>query len=155
MNLATLHRSANVALLAAVSLAAFGCNKKHPDVVATPPPVVLVSQPVERTVNDYQVFTARTQAVEAVDIKTRVNGFLTKVLFKDGANVKEGDILFQSDDRPYKATLDQAKASLSQAKASLDRARANLVEKQAYYEEGHKLWELDVKAISQQNLATR
>jgi len=135
MNLVTLHRSANVALLAAVSLAACGCNKKHPELLATPPPVVLVSQPVERTVSDYQVFTARTQAVQSVDIKARVTGFLTKILFKDGANVKEGDILFQIDDRPYKAALDQAEAALSQAKASLDRARADLVEKQAYYDE--------------------
>jgi multidrug efflux pump subunit AcrA (membrane-fusion protein) len=98
---------AGILFLAAGFLAAAGCNPKHPEAVDTPPPNVLVSQPVERkgkdAVTDYQVFTARTQDVQSVDVKARVSGFLTKILVKDGADVKEGDILFQIDDRvPYR-----------------------------------------------------
>jgi multidrug efflux pump subunit AcrA (membrane-fusion protein) len=102
---------AGILFLAAGLLAAAGCNQKHPQAAETPPPVVLVSRPLERKdVTNYQVFTARTQAVESVDIKARVSGFLTKIQFKDGTDVKEGDILFQIGDRPYNSALDQAKA---------------------------------------------
>ena len=112
-------------VLAVAAAGPKGCEEKHPDPVPTPPPVVLVSQPVERTVTDYQVFTARTQAVQSVDIKARVTGYLTKILFKDGDEVKEGDVLFKIDDRPYKAALDQAKAtwSLPQGRRSSRRRR--------------------------------
>src|SRR6516162_9383151 len=125
---------AGILVLAAGSLAAAGCNQKHPQAAETPPPVVLVSRPLERNVTDYQVFTARTQAVQSVDIKARVSGFLTKIVVNDGADVKEGDILFHIDDRPYKASLDQAKAALSHAKASRDLAQAALVKAQADYD---------------------
>src|SRR6516162_9651652 len=111
---------AGILVLAAGSLAAAGCDEKHPQAAETPPPVVLVSRPLERNVADYQVFTARTQDVQSVDVKARVSGFLTKVLVKDGADVKEGDVLFQIDDRPYKAALDQAKAALVKAQADYD-----------------------------------
>src|SRR5215831_9964899 len=90
-------------LLAAVILSAVGCDEKHPKAVELPPPVVFVSLPVERTVADYQVFTARTQAVQSVDIKARVTGYVTKILFTDGQDVAAGAVLFQIDDRPYKA----------------------------------------------------
>ena len=90
-------------VLAALILSAVGCGDKHPAVVHLPPPVVEFALPIERTVTDCQVFTARTQAVQSVDLKARVLGYLTHINFKDGAMVKEGDVLFQIDDRPYKA----------------------------------------------------
>jgi RND family efflux transporter MFP subunit len=141
--------------LAAAFLAAAGCDQKNPQAAETPPPVVLVSRPLERNVTDYQVFTARTQAVQSVDIKARVSGFLTKILLKDGAEVKEGDILFQIDDRPYKATLEQAKATLSRAKASLDVAKAALVKAQADYDIGLAVQKQEKGAISDQELVRR
>jgi RND family efflux transporter MFP subunit len=116
---------------------------------------VLVSRPLERNVTDYQVFTARTQAVQSVDVKARVSGFLTKLLFKDGADVKEGDILFQIDDRPYKAALDQAKATLTRAKASLDLAKAALVKAQADYDIGLSVQKQQMGAISDQEIVRR
>jgi RND family efflux transporter MFP subunit len=125
-----------------------GCDEKHPQVAATPPPTVLVARPLEREVSDYQVFTARTQAVQSVDIKARVTGYLTKILFKDGDMVNAGDVLFQIDDRPYKATLDQANGSLEIAKAALVKA-------QAEYDIGLNVKKQEAGAISEQQLASR
>jgi RND family efflux transporter MFP subunit len=142
-------------LLAAAFLAAPGCDQKHPQAVETPPPLMLVSRPLERNVTDYQVFTARTQAVQSVDIKARVSGFLTEILLKDGADVKAGDILFQIDDRPYKAALAQAKATLSHAKASLDVAQAALVKAQADYDIGLTVQKQQTGAISEQEVVRR
>ena len=146
---------AGIPFLVAGFLAAAGCDEKHPQAVEAPPPVVLVSQPLERKVTDYQVFTARTQAVQSVDVKARVSGFLTNILFKDGADVKEGDILFQIDDRPYKAALDQANATLSRAKASLDVAQAALVRAQADYDIGLAVQKQQAGAISDQEIVKR
>src|SRR5262249_37328279 len=73
------------------------------------PMPVLVSYPVERYVTDYADFTARTAAVDSVEVRAHVWGYLDKVNFKEGALVKQGDVLFELDARPYQALLDQAK----------------------------------------------
>jgi RND family efflux transporter MFP subunit len=80
---------------------------------------------------------------------------LTKIPGKDGAFVKEGAILFQIDDRPYKAALDQAKATLNRAKASLDLAKAALVKAQADYDIGLNVQKGDKGAISDQEIVRR
>jgi multidrug efflux system membrane fusion protein len=138
-----------------LTLALFGCDEKHPQAVATPPPAVEVARPIERSVSDYQVFTARTQAVQSVDLKARVTGYLTKILFKDGDSVNEGDVLFQIDDRPYKAALDQAKGALDQSKAALELAKANLVKAQAEYDIGLSVQKQNPGAISEQEITRR
>jgi RND family efflux transporter MFP subunit len=153
----------SILLFAAVALAAAGCDAKHPAPVATPPPVVEVAVPVQLDVKDYQVFTARTQAVKSVDVKARVTGYLTKIEFKDGDLVEENNtVLFRIDDRTYKATLDEAKAaldvakaSLDVAKASLDVAKANLVKTQADYDIGLKVQKDNPGAISEQEITRR
>lgn len=89
-------------------LALTGCEVKHPTPVATPPPIVEVARPLERVVTDYEVFTARTQAVQSVNIKARATGYLTKLGFKDGDYVKQGQILFEIDPRPYQDQLEVA-----------------------------------------------
>lgn len=133
---------------AAVILASAGCEQKGPELVTPPPPVVMVATPAERSVTDYQLFTARTEAVESVDIKARVTGYLKEILFKDGADVKEGDVLFKIDDRPYKAALDEAKANLAYAKAALVEAEAN-------YQIGVNVRKANPAAISEQELNQR
>jgi len=139
-----------------------GCGEKHPKPVALPPPPVQVALPVEQTVTDYQTFTARTQAVESANLNARVTGYLEKILFKDGEMVKEGDVLFQIDDRPYKAALDQAKANLESAKASLDVAKssleiakASLVKNQADYDMDMQLYKLNNGAVSMKQVESR
>jgi RND family efflux transporter MFP subunit len=144
-----------IALAVVAALAPAGCDEKHPPLEATPPPVVEVARPVERSVSDYQVFTARTQAVQSVDLKARVTGYLTKVLFKDGDTVKAGEPLFQLDDRPYKAALDQAKAALDLANATLELSKANLVKAQAEYDIGLDVQKQNAGAISAQELTRR
>src|SRR5262245_32827217 len=106
-------------LLLATGLAAAGCRGHQTTPVSTPPTVVQVALPVEQDVTDHQVFTARTQAVQSVDIKARVTGYLTKLNFKDGGMVTAGQVLFEIDDRPYKAALDKANADVEVAKANL------------------------------------
>jgi RND family efflux transporter MFP subunit len=127
---------------------AAGCDEKHPKLEATPPTVVIVSRPIELKVTDYQVFTARTQAVQSVDIKARVTGYLTKILFKDGDDVKEGAVLFEIDDRPYKAALDKAKAAVEFSDAALVKAQAD-------YDIGLAVRKQSPGAISEQQLTVR
>jgi multidrug efflux pump subunit AcrA (membrane-fusion protein) len=160
----------SILLLAALALAAAGCDDKHPAPVATPPPVVEVAVPVQRDVTDYQVFTARTQAVKSVDVKARVTGYLKDIKFKDGDLVEENKtVLFKIDDSTYKASLDEAKAaldvakssldvaksSLDVAKAGLDVAKANLVKTQADYDIGLKVQKDNPGAISEQEITRR
>ena len=88
------------------------------------PPLVEVSRVVEREVTDYEVFTGRFEAVEAVRVVPRVTGYLTKVAFEEGSNVKKGDLLFEIDPRPYQAQVDQAAAGIHVAEAHLKLAEA-------------------------------
>jgi multidrug efflux system membrane fusion protein len=100
-----------------------GCQR-HPTAVAPPqPPVIPVSQPVGREVTEYVDFTGQTDAVQAVDIRPRVTGYLVKMPFKEGADVKAGDTLFVIDPRPYKAQLDQASGQVNLYQAQLKLAK--------------------------------
>jgi RND family efflux transporter MFP subunit len=86
-----------------------------------PPPVVEVAAPTVEEVTDYEDFPGRTEAVYSVDVRAHVSGYLDKVNFQEGADVKEGDLLFEIDPRPFKAELDRAEAILVQAEARLKR----------------------------------
>jgi RND family efflux transporter MFP subunit len=90
------------------------------------PPEVLVARPVSREVTDYENFTGRVEAADSVDLRARVTGYLIEVLFKDGAKVKKGDLLFKIDPRPYQEALDQAQANLKAAEAQRDLTRRAL-----------------------------
>jgi RND family efflux transporter MFP subunit len=125
-----------------------GCQDRHPKAVELPPPVVEVSLPVESYVVDHQVFTARTQAEQSVDIKARVTGYLTRIGFKDGEMVKKDQVLFEIDNRPYAATLDQAKATLKVNQAALKKAEADL-------RIGLAVQKKDPGAISEQEIIRR
>jgi RND family efflux transporter MFP subunit len=89
-----------------------------PSAAPAPTPVT-VSYPVERDVTDYADFTGRIAAVDAVEVRAHVWGYLDKVNFKEGALVKKGDVLFELDPRPYQAMLNQAKAKVAQDEAQL------------------------------------
>jgi membrane fusion protein, multidrug efflux system len=86
---------------------------------------VPVSQPVQREVTNFVDFTGRTDAVEVVDLKARVTGYLTKMPFREGSEVKRGDLLFEVDPRPYEAQLNQAKSQVELNEASLKLAQTN------------------------------
>jgi len=113
------HGAATIAIVVASLVT--GCTKSPPQLAPTKPTEVVVSRPVVRKVTDYEDFTGRTEATNTIDIRAQVTGYLDAVNFKDGADVREGDLLFQIDPQMYAAEYDQAKATLSQAKAHLDR----------------------------------
>ena len=83
-----------------------------------PPPEVDVASVVSKPVRQWDQFTGRIAAIEAVEIRARVSGYLSRVAFKEGDEVKEGDLLFVIDPRPYKAARDNAAAQLERAKAT-------------------------------------
>ena len=115
------------ALAALASLALlFGCGEGQKQQVVLPPPKVTVARPVQRTIVDHDEYVGRFVPVESVEIRARVSGYLAKVHFQDGQYVKQGDILFTIDKRPFQNTFDQAAANLETAKSNLAFAEADL-----------------------------
>lgn len=88
-----------------------------------PTPEVTVAKPLVRRMTDWDEFNGRLIARETVEIRARVSGYLTEVHFKEGAEVKAGDLLFTIDPRPYEAAVQRAEAVLAQAKSNADLAR--------------------------------
>jgi RND family efflux transporter MFP subunit len=80
---------------------------------------VQISEPIARSVTEYEEFTGMTQAVQTIEIRARVSGYLDKVNFRDGAEVQKDHLLFEIDPRPYQAMLNQAKAKVAQDEAQL------------------------------------
>jgi RND family efflux transporter MFP subunit len=93
---------------------------------APPPPTVTVAKPVERGVVDRDEYVGRFVAIDSVEIRARVSGYLDEIHFKDGQMVKQGDLLFTIDKRPFQNTVAQARGTLAQAKANLAFAEADL-----------------------------
>lgn len=94
----------------------------------TPPPAppVTVSPPLQKEIVEWDQFTGQFQAVDFVEIRARVAGYLTEIHFQDGQTVKKGDLLFVIDPRPYEAALASIRAQLSQAEAQVDLAQVQL-----------------------------
>jgi RND family efflux transporter MFP subunit len=103
-----------------------GCTEPTAEAPAAKPPEVVIAQPVVQEEAPALRFTGRTEAINRVDIKARVSGYLEQVAFSDGALVEAGTVLFQIDKRPYEATLAQAEASVAKAKAALAKAEADM-----------------------------
>src|SRR6266436_398400 len=98
-----------------------GCDGKPAASSAAPPPVT-VARPLQKTVTEWDEYTGRFTAVASVEVRARVSGFIDSVHFKDGQVVKEGDLLFVIDPRPYKLAVEQSAADIERAKAKLDLA---------------------------------
>jgi multidrug efflux system membrane fusion protein len=137
-------RRALLPLALAVLLA--GCGQQQQQAKAPPPPTVTVAAPVKRTVTDYDEYVGRFVAVNSVEVRARVSGYLDGVHFKDGQLVKQGDLLFTIDKRPFQNALDQARATLTQAKATLSYAQSDLERGQSLVKE---------KTITQQTFEQR
>jgi RND family efflux transporter MFP subunit len=125
------------------SIALAGCQSKASD--APPggggPPVVSVAPVAQRQVQESDDFTGRLEAPQSVDVRSRVMGYIKAVHFRDGQEVKEGDLLFTIDPDPYLAELARARAQLASAQTQVELARSDEAR-------GRQL--IDVKAISQQ-----
>lgn len=115
---------------AAVAAVLAGCDNsdKAKQQAKGPPPApqVTVATPVKRTVVDFDEYVGRFIAVDSVEVRARVSGYLDQVNFRDGQLVKKGDPLFTIDRRPFLNTLEQVRASLTQARANLAYAEADL-----------------------------
>jgi RND family efflux transporter MFP subunit len=113
-------------VMIAPALAASGQGQSKTQTAAPPPPQVTVAKPVTKPVADQDEFVGRFVAIESVEVRARVSGYLDAIHFKDGQIVRKGDLLFTIDRRPFEASLGQAQASLEQAKANLAFADADL-----------------------------
>jgi RND family efflux transporter MFP subunit len=103
-----------------------GCGQDQPPQAAPPPPAVTVAKPVQRMLVDYDEYVGRFVAVDSIEVRARVSGYLEKVHFQDGQIVQQGDVLFTIDRRPFHNALDQAKANVEEARANLAFAEADL-----------------------------
>ena len=110
---------------------------------AAGPLKVTVAYPLNREIVDYADFTGRTAAVDAVQVRARVSGYLDKIHFKDGADVEQGKILYEIDPRPYQAAYNQSKAQVALQ-------RANLKYQQAVY--ARDVWMYGQQALAKQDL---
>src|SRR5215208_261489 len=134
----------NTSIVAAIiALGAAACSKPQPPM---PPPAVTVAPAVDRQVADWDEFTGHFEAVQSVEVRPRVSGFIQRITFPEGATVRQGDPLFVIDPRPYEADVARAEAALEQA-----RTRERLA--QSELERAKQL--VSTQAISREELETR
>jgi len=113
----------------AIALTLAGCARNEAAeaakaAAAAPPPQVSVAQVVQRSVDEFDEFTGRFEAIEHVDLRPRVSGYISSVNFVEGKEVKKGEVLFVIDPRPYEAEYKRAKAQLEQARSQLSLAKS-------------------------------
>jgi RND family efflux transporter MFP subunit len=103
-----------------------GCTKQQAPTPSVKPPDVVVARPIVRTVTDYEDFTAALKHTAPIEVRARVSGYLNKVNFVEGSEVKKGEVLFEIDPRLFEAQLQRANAVLNQAQAHLRRLDQDL-----------------------------
>ncbi|MGB6657884.1 MAG: efflux RND transporter periplasmic adaptor subunit [Xanthobacteraceae bacterium] len=131
MTLAQTARRAGAIPAATLLLVLAGCNQSQQQAGGPPPPAVTVTKPVQRTVIDQDEYVGRFTAVDSVEIRSRLSGYLSDIHFKDGQMVKQGDLLFTIDRRPFEIALEQMRANLAQARANLAFTEADLARGQS------------------------
>lgn len=113
--------------MAVIALA--GCQKKTPP--PPPPATVIVSKPLQTKLIDWDDYVGRFEAINSVDIRPRVTGYLQSIAFRDGQMVRKGQLLFVIDPRPYQAVLNQARGQRERAVAALNNAKVELTRAQS------------------------
>jgi len=126
-----MRRAAKVPLALALACFIASCGERQQQGGAPPPPTVAVAKPIKRTVFDFDEYVGRFTAINSVEVRGRVSGYLDKLHFKDGQLVKQGDLLFTIDKRPFQNTLDQARANLVQAQSNVAYTEADYTRGQA------------------------
>ncbi|MDZ7278481.1 efflux RND transporter periplasmic adaptor subunit [Pantoea eucrina] len=101
-----------------------GCDRGEAQSAPPPPPEVSVAQVAEQKVSRWDSFNGRFDAVESVQLRPRVSGYIDRVNYREGDEVKKGQVLFTIDDRTYRATLEQAQAALNNARSQAALARS-------------------------------
>ena len=114
-------------VLGLLTLGLTACSEKAAQApAASPPPAVSVASPLEKEVVEWDEYTGRFDAMDTVEVRARISGFLNEVKFTDGAIVKKGDLLFVIDPRPFQRVLDRDRAALQGAKVQLEFAERDL-----------------------------
>ena len=126
-----MRRAAKVPLALALACFIASCGERQQQGGAPPPPTVAVAKPIKRTVFDFDEYVGRFTAINSVEVRARVSGYLDKLHFKDGQLVKQGDLLLTIDKRPFQNTLDQARAKLVQAQSNVAYTEADYTRGQA------------------------
>lgn len=130
--MSTTHKSPALLAVMAIAMSLAACSENKADekqkaaATAPPPPAVTVAKPVQKVVADFDEYVGRFVAVDYVEIRARVSGYLDKIQFTDGQLVNKDDVLFTIDRRPFEAALEQSKASREQAEANLEFAESDL-----------------------------
>src|SRR6266404_917512 len=101
-----------------------GCESKR-EPPPSAPPMIEVSHPLAREVTDYADYVGRTAAIDSVEVRARVGGYLQKVNFKEGELVKKGQVLFEIDPRTYEDSVASSLAHVASAEATLKRAESD------------------------------
>jgi RND family efflux transporter MFP subunit len=115
-----------VTLVLALATLVASCGDQQKKQASAPPPKVTVATPVKRMLTDFDEYVGRFAAVDSVEVRARVSGYLDSVDFKDGQMVKTGDLLFTIDKRSFKNAVDQARANLATTKSNLAYAKSDL-----------------------------
>src|SRR5579871_309979 len=115
-----------LSILAMVLAIVAGCarNTAAQGAGAPPAPQVTVAKVITKPITEFDEFTGRFEAIDRVEIRPRVNGYISSVNFTEGSEVKKGDVLFVIDQRPYAADLKHAQAQLAQTKSALSLAQS-------------------------------
>lgn len=142
-------RAWTVATALAFALLA-GCKRAQNEYKAPPPPEVTVTQPQKQDVTDYLVYTGRTEGVEQIEIRARVEGFVEGIHFRAGQRVMPGDLLFSIDPRPFAARLAETKAELAGVEAELELTEVTLDRAKSAFEK-QAVSEIELR----QNVASR
>ena len=133
MNFASIHsprgsrttRAALAGAMLALSVAVLSaCSGQANEAAQAPPPEVGVAPVLVRNVSQWDEYSGRIEAVESVDLRPRVSGYIERVNFREGQEVKKGDVLFTIDSRSYRAALAQAQAQLARARSQAQPGRS-------------------------------
>jgi RND family efflux transporter MFP subunit len=123
----------NLGSTLALLFVALGCESGN-EFVPPPPPAVTVSPPSQRDVTVFASFPGRVEAVDTVDLRARVRGYLRAIRFVEGARVQQGDLLFEIEDEPFEAAVKGAEAALEKARSELELADVTLDRRRKAYE---------------------
>lgn len=141
-----MNRTITLASIAVIALAAAGCARNEAAEAPPAPPQVSVAKVIEKPITEFDEFTGRFTAVDRVELRPRVSGYISSVNFIEGHEVKKGDVLFVIDPRPYDAEYKRAAAELARAKTQQSLA-------QSEFERAKTL--LDARAISKEEFDAR
>lgn len=124
-----------IAAAAALATLVASCGDSQQKQAGPPPPAVTVAKATKRTLFDFDEYVGRFAAINSVEVRARVSGYLEGVHFTDGQSVKQGDLLFTIDKRPFQNALDQARATLGQARSNFAYTEADLARGQQLVQE--------------------